>query len=215
MVAEPRKSFIYSNHMYCALAHVAETLTGKWLGDLFQEHIFSPLQMTATFMDEHDAQAAPEHLAMSYCWSDETQAYKALPLAPARAVAGAGGMISNVSDYAKWVKCMIHETEPFSEATHKEIRTPRSIMDADDKDVSHYSLGWIRSIMFGKVVYSHSGSTGTFGTAVFWIPELKYGVVAFSNSFNSAIAVTQVLSKRLIQDKLGLTGSARVDEENK
>lgn len=213
MLMEPRKGFLYSNHMYVVLAHVAETLTGRWLGDLFKMYIWGPLGMNATFMDEKDAEAAPEDLATSYFWSKEKQAYKTLPLAPVRAVGGAGGIISNVTDYAKWVKCMIHETEPFNDLTHKRIRTVPSIAAADETTVAHYTLGWIRSTRFNKTVYEHSGSTGTFGSNVLWFPEIKYGVVAFSNSFNSALSVTNILAMSLIQDKLNVPTDERFDVE--
>ncbi|KAJ6788491.1 hypothetical protein PWT90_02636 [Aphanocladium album] len=212
-VNEPRQQLHYSNHMYVALAHVAETLTGQWLGDLLKEHIWGPLGMNATFMDERDAQAAPEHLATSMFWDESKKTYQELPLAPARVVGGAGGMISSVADHVKWVRCLLHQGAPFSEATHKQIRTPLSIYAANDKAVTHYTLGWCRSTIANKTMYDHMGSTGTFGTGVFWIPEANYGVVAFSNSFNSAIAVTNILAKRLIQDKLELAGNDRVDVE--
>ncbi|TQV92968.1 penicillin-binding protein [Cordyceps javanica] len=214
-VNQPRRDFLYSNHMYVVLAHVAETLTGKWLGDLFKEHIWAPLGMHATYMDEQDARAAPEHLATSLFWDEEKEAYKALPLAPARVVSGAGGMISSVADHAKWVRCLLRQEAPLSAATHRQIRTPLSMCSADDKSVSHYALGWGRSSTASKTVYEHMGSTGTFGSGVFWIPEAQYGVVAFSNSFNAAIAVTTIVSKRLIQDKLRVAESDRVDHEAK
>lgn len=214
-VNQPRQAFCYSNHMYVVLAHVAETLTGKWLGDLLKEHIWGPLGMNATFMDEEDAQGAPEHLATSLFWDEERKAYKELPLVPARVVGGAGGMISTVADHAKWVKCLLHQDAPFSETTHKRIRTPLSICDANETSVSHYTLGWFRSIIANRTMYEHLGSTGTFGTGVFWIPEAKYGVVAFSNSFNAAIVVTSIISKGLIQDKLQVADSERVDVEAK
>lgn len=201
--------------MYVVLAHVAETLTGKWLGDLFKEHIWAPLGMNATFMDEKDALAAPEHLATSLFLDEEKESYKALPLTPARVVGGAGGIISTAADYAKWVKCLLHQELPFSAATHKQIRTALSIDYANDKAVTHYTLGWGTSTIANKTMYGHMGSTGTFGSAVYWIPEAKFGVIAFSNSFNAAIAATSILAKRLIQDKLQLPDSERVDVESK
>jgi CubicO group peptidase (beta-lactamase class C family) len=215
MPTEPRKQFQYCNYMYFVLSHVIETVTGQWLGDCLREHIFQPLGMNATFLDMKDAENAPEHVADSYLWSEDDKKYNKLPHMPARQLSGAGGLISTVKDYAKWAKALIYKSDVFNEATHADIRSSISIATASDELDILYGLGWMRRVVYDKVAYIHNGSTGTFGSYVIWFPHVKFGVVAFSNGFETAVPVTNVLAWRLIADRLEVSAADRVDVNDK
>ncbi|CAM1502046.1 Fc.00g040300.m01.CDS01 [Cosmosporella sp. VM-42] len=203
---EPRVKFQYCNLMYVVLSHVIETVTGKGLGDVMKESIWEPLGMSSTYFDLDIAKAAPEHLASGYYWDDKTEEYHQVPDMPVVEVSGAGAIFSNALDYAKWVKCLLHETAPFSEASHKDIRTPRMMggMPAFGNDISMYSLGWERTLYRGHVMYKHSGGMHAFGSQVYWLPDAKFGVVAFANTSLTSNAAEDVLAFRLIHEKLGI-----------
>ncbi|EQL02970.1 Beta-lactamase/transpeptidase-like protein [Ophiocordyceps sinensis CO18] len=208
---EPRLEFHYSNVMYTALGHVIETLTGKWLGHVIKDTIWSPLGMTASYFDLEEAKDAPEHLSTGYYWHRQQQEFKAMPLMPTDVMNASGAMISTVVDFAKWIKCLLRASEPLSKAVHKEIRKPRIVQNPEPAmgtDVALYSLAWWRTTIHGQVAYWHSGSVGTHGALVHWFPDLDYGVVIFTNFPNPA---RQVLMWRLIEDKLRIPKDRRYD----
>lgn len=200
--------------MYVTLSHVIETVTGKWLGDVMKEVIWKPLGMDTTYLSLREAQDGPAHLASSYIWREGEDKYEELPFTSARKLGGAGGIISSVLDYAKWIQCLIHESEPFSKAAHRDIRTPR-MMAVDHagptSDVMLYGLAWMRTTIHGEVAYWHDGSTITYGAEVYWFPNIKYGVIAFANGATTANSAESVLVQRLIEQRLKVPAEDRVD----
>ncbi|KAJ6441533.1 penicillin-binding protein [Purpureocillium lavendulum] len=217
MTAEARVKFQYCNLMFVTLSHVIESLTGKWLGDAIREAIWDPLGMNGTRFDLEDALHAPYHLARGYSWDNEQKTYHAVDHMPVTEVSGAGAIFCNVLDYARWVKSLIHETGPLSEAVHKDIRTPRMIsaMPAFGLDVQAYALAWQRFVYRGHVVYTHGGGMHAFGSGVYWLPDVKFGVVAFGNTALTSNAAEEALIFKLIDDKLGVPDEDRIDQKKK
>lgn len=203
----PRVAFHYCNLMFVTLSHVVEVLTGRWLGDVLRETLWAPLGMNSTYFDLDEALAAPGHFAAGYSWDEKEGKYHEVPKMGVTEVSGAGGVMSTALDYAKWVRCLLHEAAPLSEAVHKDIKAPRMIgstAPAAGLDVLLYSLAWQRTTFRGHVVYTHSGGMHAYGAEVYWLPEHKYGVVAFGNTALTSNAAEDVLGWRLIQDKLGI-----------
>lgn len=212
--AEPRVEWRYCNSMYVTLSHVVETLTGRRLEDVMRDYIWNPLGMNSTYMNVKDAKASQNHLASSYVWREKEKKYDVMPFLGVEEISGAGGVISNVLDYAQWVKCLIHETKPFSKAVHKDIRTPRFLQNAQlgvGTELSLYGLAWFRTLIHGQVVYWHSGSTLTFGALVYWLPDLKFGIVALANGAGTSGPVNLILVRRLLEDKLRVPLQDRLD----
>lgn len=203
MVAPPRTRFLYNNDMYCTLSHVIETLTGKQVGDVFRDLIWSPLGMNSTYLDLQDALDGPDHLSTGYFWNKTSKQHQSLPFLTTGPVSGAGATISNVVDYTKWIKSLLRQEGPLSKEVHRDIQTPRFLdqaTPAQGLDVSLYSLAWWRTTLHGNVVYWHSGSTSTHGALVYWLPDLDYGVVMMTNY---ASPCRQVLMNKLVEDRLG------------
>jgi CubicO group peptidase (beta-lactamase class C family) len=209
--APPRTTWQYCNFMFVVLGHVVETLTGQWLGDAIREKIWNPLGMTATFGDTKDAVAATEDLAEGYYWDSEKSAYQKLRLDSTRESSGAGLVISTVTDYSKWVRCLLDQTQPFSKDAHKDIRKTRMLMPAEEKtgpgDIT-YGLAWMKKTYHGEVVYKHGGTELAYSTQVYWLPGRRYGVVVMANTGYSNSAEDEVVW-RLIEDKLGVPEDKR------
>ena len=212
---EPRTVWQYSNHMYVTLGHVIEVLSGKWIGDAIRETIWGPLGMTATFGDTKHAQDAPEYLATGYYWDERTKEYEALPVESIREHGGAGLVISNVVDYAKWLKALIHQTGPFSGSVHEELRKPRMLAPSQERTgpgQMSYGLAWHQKVAHGSVVMFHGGAEMAYGTQLYWLPEHKYGIVTLSNTVPEASCLAEeVVVWRLIEDKLGISQQDRFD----
>ncbi|CAF3557854.1 unnamed protein product [Fusarium graminearum] len=210
---QPRTKFDYNNEGYATLSYVIETITGKWLGDVLKETIWSPLGMTSTYLDLQQAKDAPDDLSTGYYWDSSGKQYKPIPFLPTDIVSGAGAIISSVTDYAKWIRCLLRKDGPLSKAVHKDIRKPR-VVDSPEPargmDVSLYGLSWWRTSIQGHVVYWHSGSVVSHGALIYWLPELDYGVVLLTNYPND---VREVIMRRLIYEKLGVPADERFDIE--
>lgn len=217
MAVEPRTTPYYCNLMYVTLSHVIETLTGRWLGDVLRETLWEPLGMSATKFDLQDALDAPEHMASGYAWDFEEDKYVQAPFMSVREVSGAGSVISNARDYAQWIKSLIHQSGPLSEAVHQDVRSPRVIWGSSPVfgyDVPLYGLGWVRTLYKGHVLYTHSGGIHAYGTEVYWLPEAKYGVIVFGNTAMCHSA-EEIVGWKLINDKLGVPEKDRFDHEAK
>jgi CubicO group peptidase (beta-lactamase class C family) len=210
--AEPRTTWQYSHLMYVALSHVIETLTGKWLGAYLDETIFRPLKMEATYCSTQEALEAPQRVASGYYWDQAQQRYGLLDFDEVRPGSGAGFVITNVVDYAKWIKCLLHESAPFSRQTHADIKTARMIAGQEARSgpgETLYSLGWRHKVAHGATVYMHGATEVAYATEVFWLPEHKYGVVAMANVAAGGNAAEETIAWRLIEDKLGIPEEAR------
>ncbi|KAL7799198.1 beta-lactamase/transpeptidase-like protein [Trichoderma ceciliae] len=213
LAAEPRVTPLYCNLMYVTLSHVIETVTGKWLGDVLRERLWAPLGMHSTKFDLQGALDAPEQLASGYVWDLKEEKFQEAPHMTLTEISGAGSVISNVLDYAKWIKSLIHQSGPLSEDVHRDIRSPRVLWDANlgsGYDLSLYGLGWSRSLHKGHVVYTHSGGIHAFGTEVYWFPDVKYGVVVFGNT-GTCHVVEEIIGWKLIDDRLGIPDKDRFD----
>ncbi|KAF2665346.1 beta-lactamase/transpeptidase-like protein [Microthyrium microscopicum] len=214
MVLEPRSTFHYCNFMYVVLSHILETVSGKSLEKVLKEHIWDPLDMKSTFLNLDEAKKADDHLADGYYWDKQNGEYRWVDFLEVEEISGAGGAFSTVLDYAKWVKCLLFETEPFSSEVHKDIKKSRSIVTTAPGggiEVSLYSLGWQRTLYKGHLLYLHSGGMHAYGSQVYWLPDKKFGVVAFGNTAYTSNAVEDILAYQLMGDKLGIPQADRFD----
>lgn len=210
MHVEPRTQFYYCNLFYVVLTHVAETVTGKWLGDLAREIIWEPLGMNSTYYNLGDALASPYNVSRGYVWSAREGELKPQPYLATDAINGAGAVISNVLDYAKWVRSLLNRDGPLSKAVHQDIRTPRMIANFPTigSDFTLYSLSWFEASIFGRRVIWHSGSTLSHGALVYWFPDDNYGVTIFANAASS---LRNIIMYKLVQLKFGVPEKERID----
>ncbi|OAA54626.1 Beta-lactamase/transpeptidase-like protein [Cordyceps fumosorosea ARSEF 2679] len=211
--APPRTTWQYCNYMYTVLGHVAEAISGKWLGDVLHDSIWGPLGMTSTFGDTKDAVAAPEHLATGYYWDPKANKFVEMGLESTRETGGAGLVISTVSDYTKWARCLLDQTAPFSKAAHDEIRKPRMLTGENEGGVMGdgdltYGLGWMKKTYHGEVVWKHGGTMLAYSTQLYLVPRLRYAVAAMANTGLANSAEDEIVW-RLIEDKLGVPQEQR------
>ncbi|KAJ6442017.1 penicillin-binding protein [Purpureocillium lavendulum] len=214
LTEEPRVKFQYCNLMYITLGRVIEVVTGKALGEALHDVIWGPLGMDSTYLYLQEAQDAPSHFASGYYWDKTAKEFKTSGFMGTTELAGAGAVISTVQDYTRWLKCLLHEKEPFSKDVHKDIKTPRMLVTTEPTrgaDIVHYGLGWARKVYRGHVIYSHSGGMHAYGAQVYWVPAAKFGAVAFANTSWSSNAIEDVVIYRLIEDKLGIPTAERFD----
>ena len=222
LTSEPRTKHEYCNMMYIAASHALETITGKWLGTTLKEQIWEPLDMKNTFFDLKDAQECKGvELARGYRWiaatddgKDSRYIEEAFTVFPE--VSGAGCIISNVLDYAKWMQMLFNRGPPLVEIMHKDILNPRSI-DVDYREpydgVLAYALGWeIFSYKGERMVWHNGGLTG-YGTNLLYLPDRKWGCVIMANTSLTSNYLSHSLTMHLIDDYLDVPAEQRFDHE--
>ncbi|KAM5360125.1 hypothetical protein ACJA88_014938 [Fusarium oxysporum] len=208
----PTLAHLIDSGEYPALAN------GKWLRDVLKELIWVPLDMDSTLFDLQDASHAPNQLASGYYWDIKEGKYGEAPFINVTELSGAGAIFSNVLDFAKWVKCLLHEVAPFFKEVHRDIKSSRMIEPTqldEPSDMVTYGLGWHHSLFKGHAIYTHSGGVHTYGAQVYWLPSIRYGVVAFANTALTSNAVEEILAWNLIQDRLKIPENERSDVKSK
>ncbi|KAL7622529.1 hypothetical protein AAE478_008036 [Parahypoxylon ruwenzoriense] len=232
MATEPRAAWRYCNLMFMVVSHAVQSLTGgRWLGDAMREWIWEPLGMDATFFSVEEALRREEkgegdvRVARGYYWDylgvrgagedGKGGGFAEVPFANLDLASGAGGIVSNVVDYARWIRCLVHERGPLSPAAHRELKTARMPMPREsrrgyDAPLS-YALGWMLGTYKGHRVFTHSGGMEAYGAEVYFFPDLKYGVVAMGNTAVTANIVGWELAWRLIDERIGVDEEERYD----
>ena len=224
MTAEPRTKWQYCNLMYIAVSHFIETYTGKWLGQTLRERIWEPLAMDNTFFSLSDAEAATytgmASLARGYYWRNRTREYLSAPYTDSDVVSGAGATISNVLDYAKWLRCLMAGAPPLSSAAHDALHFPRInlppllapqyVKHSGFRGVDGYGLAWFISNYRGEVMIWHPGGLLGFATMMAYLPRKHWGFAIMANSGQGGRLANQVLSFNLLDNILGTPESERL-----
>ncbi|PWY87986.1 beta-lactamase/transpeptidase-like protein [Aspergillus sclerotioniger CBS 115572] len=213
LTAPPRTKFQYCNLMYVAATHIIETLTGEWLGDILAREIWHPLDMTATFFDLDDAKQAPEDLARGYYHSVNEDTYHEVDWMPCNEISGAGAVITNVLDYAKWARALLDQTEPLSQAVYKAIWEPRTLAPSGEPFTgpTAYALGWWTGFYQGVQYYEHTGGVNAFGAELILFPALRFAVIALANTAGTSNYAEKALAFHLVDERLGVPVEKRFD----
>ena len=212
MTAEPRTKYQYCNMMYITITHFIETHTGKWLGEIFQKRIWEPLAMNSTFFSLSDAEATTydrrASLARGYLWLNGTREYCGVSYIDSAAMSGAGAIISNVLDYAKWLRSMMKRAAPLSPAAHDALHFPRinippSVLNHTGyRGVHGYALGWIISNYRGEVMIWHNGALEGFATMMAYLPHKQWGFTMMAITVQGGTVAEQILTFELLDDLL-------------
>lgn len=192
-----RTKWQYCNLMFTSVSHVIQTLTGKWHGDVLREWLWEPLGMNNSYYSLADAKMCKDKepqckMAISYAWNNASQKFDEIAESSYHVANGAGGIISNVLDYSKWIRALMYENGPVPKAGHIAIKTPLSVETAEKYPYSgpvYYGMGLEGGIYRGEKVFGHGGDIGGYASHVYFLPEKKWGFVAFQNAGNFVIEV--------------------------
>ncbi|KAI9742541.1 MAG: hypothetical protein M1818_003681 [Claussenomyces sp. TS43310] len=217
--AELRADFQYNNMMYTAVSHIIETRTGKVLGDYLRERIWNPLEMRQTYWTMKEALDAEEkgavQLARGYAWDSESGQFVSESLPDYIGVSGAGAIISNVLDYAKWLRCMMTRSAPLSPAGHASIVEPRMVAASAGSNTfpgTHlYALGWYVDMYRGETVIWHAGGWTGFGSVMAYLPNRQWGFAMVGNTSKTSNYVQVILYFFLLDELLGILLAERTD----
>ena len=220
----PRMGFEYSNLGYALLGRVITKASGMDYLKFVETEIHKPLGMAGTTY--HQAKVSNESFVQGYV--EYEAGMVAEPLTIPGAFSAMGGILSNVSDLAKWVigfqdSWSTDSTHPLQRWSRREMQEPQRHVRTTTSLESH--SGNIKSIttsygfglyvdedsLLGRFV-SHSGGYPGFGSHMRWHPESGWGLVALGNRTYAPMspAATEVMNT-LVQDhheKVAKTESA-------
>ncbi|KAF2456775.1 beta-lactamase/transpeptidase-like protein [Lineolata rhizophorae] len=218
LTAQIRTEYQYCNMMYVTLQHIIETITGRWLGYFLRERVWDVLSMSLTFFSLGDAQEAEASgqavLAHGYYWNDTGRQFVPQEYLDESANGGAGGVISNVVDYARYLRAMM-DMDPRLLATesYNALKTPRSFAGRAElwTGMSSYSLGWGYSIYGDAEVLHHNGLVTGFATTMWYMPSRKLGMTVMANADMPGYRAGSVLAYSMLEDLVGSPDGSRVD----
>ncbi|SFF28754.1 serine hydrolase [Spirosoma endophyticum] len=202
-----RTKYDYDNLLYMVAGEVIERVSGQSWEAFIEERIMKPLQMTRSagtysrltdkvnVIDAH----APVNGTVQVISRDRF-----------RFGNSAGGINSSVADMSKWVIAQLNggkyganlNNQLFSEKVQADMWSPQTIQPVSPTPtppyMTHfaaYGLGWGLSDVKGYKQVSHTGGLAGMVTQVTLLPELRLGIIVFTNQQSGAAfsAVTNTI----------------------
>lgn len=190
-----RANYGYSNLMLIAAAQVIEAVSGQTWDRFITTRIFQPLGMDRSRVETADL-ASMSDVAMPHVrqGQDPDAPQKSMPYQPLQGADGACGVLSTVSDLAKWDAMWMNEgragnKEFISERT---FNTLTSVQLPTRGQGAGVALGWFVEENHGNKVITHSGGMPGFILNHAVVPDKDLAVIALGNGESySVFAITE------------------------
>ena len=210
-VLPPGDRFEYSNMGYALLGLVITEVTGQDYPDAVTQRILEPLGMRETGFT---TQVPAASIAMGYARRLESWAEE--PIAAPGAFSPMGGLLSTVSDLARWVEFLesggtrSENASPLSQVSVREMQRTQRLVSAsvardsgEGPDVIGYGCGLFEELRpWGRSV-SHSGGYPGFGSHMRWHPASGIGLVALANGTYAPMSAVSLAAMADLVRELG------------
>ncbi len=219
-VSSFRTKYDYDNNLYIVAGEIVARASGMSWEDFVEKRIMQPLGFMASaasiarlksksnVIDPH-APVNGKVQVIKIDWSETANA--------------AGGIYSNLTDMSKWVIMQLNHgkfgeglsKQLFSEEVQQEMWTPQTIIPVKgptpyNTHFSSYGLGWFLSDVKGYLQATHTGGLAGIVTQVTLIPELKLGIIVFTNQQVGQAFVS--ITNTIKDSYLGMPKKDRVKE---
>ncbi len=189
-----RSEFAYQNNLFLVAAELIEKHTGKSWEENIKERIFEPLSMSASTMDMESFQEMEDVTSLHHRLGDKIITLcKDWPYLHWSYVYGpAGGINSNITDMAKWLKFQVNSGVFDSKLLVTEesmnfMHTPKTITTLSTGKKQYYAQAWVYRENTPYPIVWHNGGTTGCKTMVAIVPEAKVGIVVLSNLIDSSL----------------------------
>jgi D-alanyl-D-alanine carboxypeptidase len=190
-VAKPGDEWAYNNGGYVLLGILVRRVTGKFYGDMLQEKIFKPAQMTtARVISESDI--IPNRAA-GYVLTDKGIKNQDW-VAPLTNTTADGALYLSLHDYAKW-DAVLYTNKLLKKTTLEQMWTPTKLNDG--KRLALYGFGWFTGKVGDKRLIDHSGAWQGFTTYIGRHVDQKITVVVLAN-LDGWNAKTQAIGRSIL-----------------
>ena len=206
-----RSRYAYDNVLYIAAGEIVPAVTGQSWDDFIKERILTPLGMTESgtgvaFLSSTPDVATPHAV--------EKGKLQVVPRDSIDNTGPAGGIVSNVSDMAKWLLCRLDSGRYaggrlFSERQARVMWAGQTILPIGDPppplaalrpSFSEYGLGWFLRDYRGRKVVAHTGGLAGMTSQVMLVPGERLGLVVLTNGESSLMTA---LGYRLLDTFFG------------
>ncbi len=167
-LAKRGETFNYCNTNYLLAGMIITRITGKSIGNVYREYIFSGLQLDSTYMGVEDS--LPIEVAVR--WLGTQSGQNASINAAFSGAWTAGAVFSNAREIATFMR-ELHRGAIASQASLAEMHTYL--------DTVTYGLGVSRQILSGNVVLGHTGSIRGYESIVLYVPSIDVGLAVLVN----------------------------------
>ena len=173
LIAEPGTRFRYTSYGYNLLGAVIEGASGESYGGYMRRHVWGPLGMDATVMDEPDALIA--HRVRGYRL--DGQEWKNSEFVDISSRFSAGGTRSSVPDMLAFGRG-VHEGKILSPASVAAMVQP---MATRAGRLTNYGMGWEIFPTGGRYAIAHSGQQPETVTYLYSFPSRKLTIAVAAN----------------------------------
>lgn len=192
-VSSFRTKYDYDNLLYIVAGEIVSRVSGIPWEDFIEERFFVPLGIrnsAAAYvrLKEKENVIDPHFYVdgklqvIRRDWSENANA--------------AGGIYSSVADMSKWVLALLDGGRVGGKAlvkaeTLKEVWSPQTLLPVGNPgpyntQFSAYGLGWVIQDVKGYKQVSHTGGLAGIVTQTVLIPELKLGILVYTNQQSGA-----------------------------
>lgn len=196
---EFRNAFGYSNLMFIAAAQVIEAASGMSWDQFITTRIFKPLGMDRSRVETADL-ASMTDVAMPHVrkGQDPAAPQRSMPYQALKGADGACGVMSTVTDLAKWDAMWMKEGQAngstfLKKETWTTITTPQINNEvgpdavANGRHFNGTAMGWFTNDQYGVKIISHSGGMPGFILNHAVVPEKDLAVIALGNGESSSV----------------------------
>lgn len=184
---EPNTQRKYSNSNYVLLGLIAESITGKSGATLFQEQIFTPLDLSHTFFYQDNT--IPKNIVRGYVDEEENKVLIDRTNFSFAHSSMEGGAISSVADLRTFIQAAMAPDALFSEAMIQQMTTVVA-PSGKDHTVSTKAtslkrngigLGWFNIATPHGTGYGHGGSITGYQSYMVYFPASQTTVCYIIN----------------------------------
>ncbi|HNW61263.1 MAG TPA: serine hydrolase [bacterium] len=215
-----RTKYDYDNLLYIVAGEVVARASGTSWEEFVESRILRPLGMVRSAASIN---RLPDTTNIIDAHVPVDGRLRVVPKERGNLLNPAGGIYSSVAEMCRWVILQINrgkygenpEQRIFSEKVHAEMWTPQTIIPVRNSGpynahFSAYGLGWGLTDVKGWLQASHTGGLMGIVTQVTILPEIKLGIIVFTNQQEGAAfaAVTNTIKDFY----LGMAPVDRVEE---
>jgi CubicO group peptidase (beta-lactamase class C family) len=178
----PEVRWKYSNLAYSIAGMVIETVSGEKWADYVQRHIYQPLGMTSSSVDQN-----VPGLAVGYNRRMPNGTREILPFVDARGMGAATGITSTVEDMARFVSAQFRKgpTGGRQILNTGSLREMHRIRMLENNWTQGNAIGFAVNRIRDKVYVGHGGGYPGYTTQTLIQLDSKVGVVVLTNTNDS------------------------------
>ncbi|GAA3509101.1 serine hydrolase domain-containing protein [Aquimarina addita] len=223
-IGKPGTIYSYQNAAFALSGEIIERVTGQSLGEVMQDRIFDPLDMT-TASTNYEALASAKNVAQPH--RKRYGRWRSIPLNKKyyNAIA-AGGVNASAKDMSKWMRFLLgHNQDVLESATLTDVFSPKINIGGrcyykkwKGHKKSSYAMGWRIHEFTNPVtkesntIIHHGGTVNNYRSEIAIYPKDDLGITVLFNS-PTKVARNVIPDLRKIVDKIMNMPLEELEEE--